>query len=111
MPGAASGAQGGSDQGGQQNGAGIGSGPGGDPLGGTPSRLESTGQSVAVPLMLGNGSGVRPSDGTEDQTGNDPTAGARSVSEQAQAQQTGQVVPEQNLVPSEQRPVVRGYFQ
>jgi hypothetical protein len=64
-----------------------------------------------VPLMLGNGAGVRPPDGSEDQTGNDPTAGARSVSEQVQAQQTGQVAPEQNLVPSEQRTVVRGYFQ
>ena len=31
--------------------------------------------------------------------------------ELAQAQQTGQVAPEQNLVPGEQRPVVRGYFR
>ena len=37
--------------------------------------------------------------------------GACSVSELAQAQQTGQVAPEQNLVPGEQRPVVRGYFR
>jgi hypothetical protein len=101
----------GAGPGGQQGGAGIGTGDGGDPLGDTPSRLESSGQSVAVPLMLGNGAGVRPPDGSEDQTGSDPTAGARGVSEQAQAQQTGQVAPEQNLVPSEQRPVVRGYFQ
>jgi hypothetical protein len=101
----------GAGPGGQQGGAGIGTGDGGDPLGDTPARLESSGQSVAVPLMLGNGSGVRPPDGSEDQTGSDPTAGARGVSEQAQAQQTGQVAPEQNLVPSEQRPVVRGYFQ
>ena len=26
-------------------------------------------------------------------------------------QQTGQVTPEQNLVPGDQRPVVRGYFR
>jgi hypothetical protein len=96
---------------GQQSGAGIGSGFGGDPLGGPPSRLDSAGQSVSVPLRLGNGSGVRPPDGTEDQTSNNPSAGPRSVSEQAQTQQTGQVTPETNLVPSEQRPVVRGYFQ
>jgi hypothetical protein len=111
QPGAAGGAQGATGPDGQQTGAGIGTGPGGDPLGSAPSRLDSAGQSVAVPLMLGSGAGVRPPDGTEDQTGSDPTAGARSVSEQVEAQRTGQVVPEQNLVPSEQRPVVRGYFQ
>jgi len=109
--GAAGGAQGTDGTAGQQGGAGIGTGSGGDPVGGAPVRLDSAGQSVAVPLILGNGAGVRPPDGTEDQTGNDPTAGARSVAEQVQAQQTGQVTPETNLVPSEQRPVVRGYFQ
>jgi len=106
-----SGGQGPAGHGGQLNGAGIGTGPGGDPLGDTASRLDTAGQSVAVPLMLGTGAGVRPPDGTEDQTGTDPTAGASGVAEQVQAQQTGQVTPEQNLVPSEQRPVVRGYFQ
>ena len=56
--------------------------------------------------------GVRPPDGTEDQTGTNPSVGSRSVSELAQAaQQTGQVAPEPNLVPGEQRPVVRGYFR
>ena len=108
---AGGGAQSAAGQAGQQAGAGIGSGPGSDALSDQPSRLDSAGQSVAVPLMLGSGSGVRPPDGTEDQTGSDPTAGSRVVAEQAQAQQTGQVAPEQNLVPSEQRPVVRGYFQ
>lgn len=108
---AGSSGQGAAGQDGKPGGAGVGTGAGGDPIGDNASRLDSAGQSVAVPLMLGSGSGVRPPDGTEDQAGNDPTSGARGVSEQAQAQQTGQVAPERNLVPSEQRPVVRGYFQ
>jgi hypothetical protein len=60
---------------------------------------------------LGNGSGVRPPTGNEDQAGANPGISQRSVSEQVQAQQTGQVAPEQNLVPGDQRPVVRGYFR
>ena len=40
-----------------------------------------------------------------------PGVGVRSVAEATYAQQTGQVAPEQNLVPGEQRPVVRGYFR
>jgi hypothetical protein len=64
-----------------------------------------------VPTRLGSGPGVRPSDGTEDQVGADPSVGGRTVAELARAQQTGQVAPEQNLVPGEQRPVVRGYFR
>ena len=75
------------------------------------SRLDTAGQQVQVPTKLGNGSGVRPADGTEDQSSPDPSLGGQSVAEQAQAQQTGQVTPEQNLVPGEQRPVVRGYFR
>ena len=96
---------------GQQGGAGIGTGAS-STLWAT-SRRGSIRPARAWPcrLKLGSGPGVRPPDGTEDQTGNDPTTGARSVSELAQAQQTGQVAPEQNLVPGEQRPVVRGYFQ
>jgi hypothetical protein len=95
---------------GQQGGPGIGTGAGGDPIGDRTNRLDSVGQSVEVPQKLGPGPGVRPTDGTEDQLGNDPSANNRAVSELVQAQQTGQVTPEQNLVPHEQRPVVRGYF-
>ena len=75
------------------------------------SRLDAAGQTVQVPTKLGTGPGVRPTDGTEDQIGNDPNNAPRNVSELVQAQQTGQVAPEQNLVPGEQRPVVRGYFR
>jgi hypothetical protein len=57
------------------------------------------------------GPGVRPLDSTEDDIGNDPAAGQRNVTELVQAQPTGQVAPEQNLVPGDQRPVVRGYFR
>jgi hypothetical protein len=89
----------------------MGTGTDGEALGNQSSRLDTAGQSVQVPTMLGAGPGARPTDGTEDQTGNDPTAGTRTVSELVQAQQTGQVAPEQNLVPGEQRPVVRGYFR
>jgi hypothetical protein len=96
---------------GQAGGAGVGSGSNPDALGDAPSRLDTAGQRVEVPTKLGPGPGVRPPDGTEDQTGTDPTLPARSVSELVQAQQTGQVTPEQNLVPGEQRPVVRGYFR
>jgi hypothetical protein len=95
---------------GQQGGAGVGTGT--DPnMFGDPSRLETAGQRVQVPTRLGAGPGVRPPDGTEDQLSADPFVGGRTVSELAQAQQTGQVPPEQNLVPGEQRPVVRGYFR
>jgi hypothetical protein len=93
-----------------QGGAGVGTGPGGDALGDRSTQLESAGQTVEVPTKLGSGPGVRPTDGNEDQLGNDPTASGRSVAELIQTQQTGQVAPEQNLVPGEQRPVVRGYF-
>jgi hypothetical protein len=64
-----------------------------------------------VPTKLGTGPGVRPLDGTEDQAGASPNAPPRGVSELVQSQQTGQVAPEQNLVPGEQRPVVQGYFR
>jgi hypothetical protein len=106
----ASGGQQGNGADGQQGGPGVGNGVNPDVLG-DPSRLDSAGQSVEVPTKLGSGPGVRPSTGAEDQTGTDPSSGARSVSELVQAQQTGQVTPEQNLVPGEQRPVVRGYFR
>jgi hypothetical protein len=96
---------------GQSGGPGVGTGTDPDLFGNQPSRLDTAGQTVQVPTRLGNGPGVRPPDGTEDQTGADHSVGARSVSELASAQQTGQVAPEQNLVPGEQRPVVRGYFK
>jgi hypothetical protein len=96
---------------GQQGGPGIGSGANSDVISDQQSRLDTSGQNVQVPTKLGNGPGVRPSDGTEDQTGADPSMGGQSVSQLAQSQQTGQVAPEQNLVPGEQRPVVRGYFR
>jgi hypothetical protein len=109
QPGPASGAQGGGADG-QQGGPGVGSGS--DPnVSGDASRLETAGDRVQVPTRLGPGPGVRPSDGTEDQVGADPSVGGRTVAELARAQQTGQVAPEQNLVPGEQRPVVRGYFR
>jgi len=95
---------------GEQGGVGAGNGTAegvGDPTG----RLSTSGQLVEVPTKLGAGPGERPLDGTEDQVGTNPDAGARSVAEATQTQQTGQVSPEQNLVPGEQRPVVRGYFR
>lgn len=95
---------------GQPGGAGVGTGS--DPnLYGNASRLDTAGQQVQVPTKLGGGAGVRPPDGSEDQTGADPSVGGQRVSEASQAQSTGQVAPEQNLVPGEQRPVVRGYFR
>jgi hypothetical protein len=96
---------------GQQGGPGAGTGAGTGGLGDTPANLDSAGQNVEVPTRLGTGPGVRPTDGTEDQAMPDPATGSRSVAELVQTQQTGQVVPEQNLVPGEQRPVVRGYFK
>jgi hypothetical protein len=95
----------------QPGGPGVGTGTNPDALGGTSPRLDTAGQRVEVPTKLGTGPGVRPPDGSEDQTGTDPTLPARAVAEQVQSQQTGQVAPEQNLVPGEQRPVVRGYFR
>jgi hypothetical protein len=109
--GAATGGQSGAGAAGQQGGPGVGTGANPDLLGDQQSRLDTAGQRVDVPTKLGTGPGVRPPDGTEDQTGTDPSAPARSVSELVQSQQTGQVAPEQNLVPGEQRPVVRGYFR
>jgi hypothetical protein len=96
---------------GQQGGPGFGTGANPDVFGDQSSQLDTSGQRVEVPIKLGAGSGVRPPDGTEDQTGTDPSLPAHNVSELVQFQQTGQVAPEQNLVPGEQRPVVRGYFR
>jgi hypothetical protein len=99
------------DGSGQQTGAGVGTASDPDVLADHQSRLDTAGQEVQVPTRLGKGPGVRPPNGTEDQSTPDPGLGGRSVAELAQAQQTGQVTPEQNLVPGEQRPVVRGYFR
>jgi hypothetical protein len=95
---------------GEQGGPGAGSGVT-DPLGDANGSLGNVGERVEVPTKLGAGPGQRPPDGTEDEVGANPGMGARSVAEATRAQQTGQVAPEQNLVPGEQRPVVRGYFR
>jgi hypothetical protein len=94
-----------------QGAAGAGTGTAGEAVGNQTSRLDAVGQNVEVPTKLGPGAGVRPLDGTEEDVGNHPAAVPRTVAERAQAQQTGQVAPEQNLVPGDQRPVVRGYFR
>ena len=96
---------------GPQNGGGVGTGTDPDMLSDQAQRLDTAGQKVQVPTRLANGPGVRPTDGTEDQSTPDPSEGGHNVAELAQAQQTGQMAPEQNLVPGEQRPVVRGYFR
>ncbi len=96
---------------GQSGAPGVGTGVNPDVLGDPSARLDTAGQRVEVPTKLGTGPGVRPADGTEDQNGTDPAAATHSVSEHVQTQRTGQVVPEQNLVPGEQRPVVQGYFR
>jgi hypothetical protein len=102
----AGGGGGAADQGGP--GAGSGSSDGvGDPS----SRLATSGQKVEVPTKLSDGQAQRPATGNEDQVGSNPSVGGGNVAEAAQTQQTGQLTPEQNLVPSEQRPVVRGYFR
>jgi hypothetical protein len=93
-----------------QGGPGIGSGST-DGVGDPSGRLATAGQQVDVPTKLTAGSGVRPPSGGEDQVGTNPGAASRSVIEAAQTQQTGQIAPEQNLVPSEQRQVIRGYFR
>jgi hypothetical protein len=97
-------------QAGDQGGLGAGSGAT-EPLGAPNDLLGSVGERVEVPTKLGAGPGQRPPDGSEDQVGANPGVGARSVAEATHAQQTGQIAPEQNLVPGEQRPVVRGYFR
>jgi hypothetical protein len=96
---------------GQQAGAGVGTGSDPDLYSSEPSRLETSGQKVEVPTRLGSGPGARPADGTEDQQVPDSTLSGRTTSELGQSQQTGQIAPEQNLVPGEQRSVVRGYFR
>jgi hypothetical protein len=94
-----------------QGGAGIGTSSSPDVLGATPQQLATSGQRVDVPTKLSAGPGLRPPDPTADQMAPDPSLGGKSVSEMAQTQQTGQVAPEQNLVPGEQRSVIRGYFR
>jgi hypothetical protein len=96
---------------GEQGGPGMGTGTSQDLFGNPSSKLDTSGQSVQVPTKLGNGPGVRPADGITDQSVADPSLNGQSVSQRPQAQQTGQVLPETNLVPGEQRPVVRGYFR
>jgi hypothetical protein len=109
--GADAGGAGGAGDSTQQGGPGVGTGSNPDVLGDPAARLDAAGQSVTVPTKLGNGAGVRPTDGSEDQTGTDSSAANRAVAELVQAQQTGQVTPEQNLVQGDQRPIVRGYFR
>ncbi|HYY88032.1 MAG TPA: hypothetical protein VFA49_04490, partial [Chloroflexota bacterium] len=94
---------------GQQAGAGAGTGSG-DPFGDAAARLDTHGQQVDVPVKLGPGPGERPTTGAEDAVS--PPNGLTGVvaAEQGQHQDAGQVVPETNLVPGEQRPVIRGYF-
>ncbi|MBV9896076.1 MAG: hypothetical protein JO020_18085 [Chloroflexi bacterium] len=108
--GAAASGQNGNGQG-NQPGPGVGTGSDPNLYSDQPSRLDTSGQQVQVPLKLGSGPGVRPADGSEDQANPDPRLSGRTTAELAQTQQTGQVAPEQNLVPGEQRPVVRGYFR
>ncbi|MBV8720105.1 MAG: hypothetical protein JOZ65_33960, partial [Chloroflexi bacterium] len=108
--GAAASGQNGNGQG-NQTGPGVGTGSDPNLYSDQPSRLDTSGQQVQVPLKLGSGPGVRPADGSEDQANPDPRLSGRTTAELAQTQQTGQVAPEQNLVPGEQRPVVRGYFR
>lgn len=102
-------ADGGTDAG-EQGGVGAGTGTS-DGAGDPAARLGNSGQLVEVPQKLGAGPGQRPTDGTEDQVGTNPGSAGRTVAEAAQTQQTGQVTPERNLVPGDQRPVVRGYFR
>ena len=96
---------------GQQGGPGVGSALGPPVLGDDASRLETAGQTVQVPTRLSGGPGVRPLDGSEDQLSADQSLGGARVAELSRSQFTGQLAPEQNLVPGEQRPVVRGYFR
>ncbi len=110
MSGAQGGAAASGAEAGEQGGVGAGTGTA-DGVGDPAARLGSSGQLVEVPQKLGAGPGQRPTDGTEDQIGTNPGTAARTVVEAAQTQQTGQVTPERNLVPGDQRPVVRGYFR
>jgi hypothetical protein len=73
--------------------------------------LDATAQRVDVPVELGPGERTHPSTGAPNQ----PQAplrggGTGAVSESSQTQSTGSLAPERNLVPAEQRQVVRGYF-
>jgi hypothetical protein len=94
---------------GQQAGAGAGTGVT-DPLGDAAGRLDTNGQQVDVPLKLGPGPGERPATGAEDQVSPANGLSGAVAAEQEQHQDPGQVVPETNLVPGDQRPVIRGYF-
>jgi hypothetical protein len=94
---------------GQQGGPGAGTGTT-DPLGDPSGRLDASGERVDVPVKLGPGPGERPATGNEDQAGRPNNTSQGLAAEQAQHQDAGQVVPENNLVPGDQRPVIRGYF-
>jgi hypothetical protein len=94
---------------GQQGGPGAGVGTT-DPLGDPNARLDASGQRVDVPVKLGPGAGERPATGNDDQVGQPNSSSQSLAAEQAQHQEAGQVVPENNLVPGDQRPVIRGYF-
>lgn len=94
---------------GQQGGPGAGVGTT-DPLGDPTGRLDASGERVEVPVKLGAGPGERPATGNEDQSSRPNGSSQGLAAEQAQHQEAGQVVPENNLVPGDQRPVIRGYF-
>jgi hypothetical protein len=94
---------------GQQAGSGAGVGTT-DPLGDPAGRLDAAGQRVEVPVKLGPGPGERPATGNDDPSGQPYGSTQGLAAEQGQHQDPSQVLPENNLVPGEQRPVIRGYF-
>jgi hypothetical protein len=73
--------------------------------------LNSSGQQVAVPIQLSAGSATKAGSANPNQSDQSVRGGATgAVNEASQSQNTGQLAPERNLVPGDQRQVVRDYF-
>ncbi len=73
--------------------------------------LNSAGQRVDVPIELSAGSATKAGATDPNQSDQSVRGGATgAVNETSQSQNTGQLAPERNLVPGDQRQVVRDYF-
>jgi hypothetical protein len=96
----------------QSNGGpGVGTGTTASMLGDPAPPLNSSGQQVAVPVELSAGSATKAGSTDPNQSDQSVRGGATgAVNETSQSQNTGQLAPERNLVPGDQRQVVRDYF-
>jgi hypothetical protein len=94
-----------------KGGPGVGTGTTASMLGDPAPPLNSTGQRVDVPIELSSGAATKAGTTAPNQSEQSVRGAATgAVDETSQSLSTGQLAPERNLVPGDQRQVVRDYF-